>query len=202
MNAADAKKRGMRPRATSMSGQQQPGRWLTLGVVVALALPAILIQAWLVYGFSGFDRYHFMTGALFALCFCTLLVLGTRWRLLGRITWLPAAVLYVAWIVLVLCEAVSYSLQDDTFNDRFFAHLDPRNLETGLHGFPLLIGGGLAVLVIVALLAAWLLSRLPAKAMARAKARSIAIRLVMIASMIPSGASWPPASRIAELVIK
>jgi len=160
------------------------GKWGTAAAVVVLVLPAILIQAWLVFGFSGFDRYRFMAGALFALCFCTLLVLGTRWRLLGRITWLPAAVQYVAWIVLVLCEAVSYSLQDDTFNDRFFAHLDPRNLDTGLHGFPLLIGGGLAVMAVVTLLAAWLLLRLPARALPREKARPVAIRLGIAVGLV------------------
>src|SRR5690348_16198323 len=60
----------------------------------------------------------------------------------------------------MLGEAVSYYLQADTFNARFFAHLNPVNLRAGLDAFPVMIGGGIAVfgvmLVVCVGLLAWL----------------------------------------------
>ncbi len=56
---------------------------------------------------------------------------------------------YVLWLILVFSEGISYYLQADTFNDRFFGNLDPKNLVTSLHAFPVVMGGGLVVLVLL-----------------------------------------------------
>lgn len=135
--------------------------WPALVRMIVLAVPAIAVHAWLAWNFSGFSSYRFLQGVLFSACICALLVCLVRWRFLGRFSWIAASPFYVLWIVLVLAEAVSYALQDDTFNDRFFAHLDPGNLATGLHGFPWLIGGGLAVLAGVSVFTVWILSKVP-----------------------------------------
>ncbi|GEM_PF-1689948 len=128
--------------------------------IVLLALPAIAVQIWLVAQFRSYLGTRFIEDLGFALAFCALLVLVARWRLLGLLSWPVATSLYLLWLLLVLSEAVSYYLQADTFNDRFFAHLDPENLSTGLHAFPLQIGGGLLLLAAMTVLCGVLMRRL------------------------------------------
>lgn len=166
-----------------MSGSTQ-GRWRAPVALIALALPTIVVHGWLVLGFAGFSNYRFVAASAFALCFCALLVLVTRWRFFGAASWAFTSPLYILWIVMVLCEAVSYSLQDDTFNDRFFAHMDPRNFETGLHGFPLLIGGGVALLAMLSLFATWVLRRLPAHPPQRRKVGAVVLRVAATSGLI------------------
>lgn len=150
---------GWRRSRASGKFARGPGFQVIL-IAAALALPAVLVQAWLAAHYSGFSKYLLLEGAIFATSCCLILALLARWQVVGRLSWIAAWSVYLLWIILVLAEAVSYSLQDDTFNARFFAHLEPRNLDTGLHGFPLLIGGGLAFLFVLGIAAAWLLRRL------------------------------------------
>ena len=132
--------------------------WLTMVIVIiVLALPVLGVHAWMAWTFPSYLSGSFGQDVAFAFAWCALLVTVVRWRLL-RLGSLPLALLaYLVWLFLVLGEGVSYYLQADSFNARFFAHLNPDNLRTGLHAFPAMIGGGVAlfalmVVVCVALL--------------------------------------------------
>ncbi|MBS0431509.1 MAG: sulfatase-like hydrolase/transferase, partial [Proteobacteria bacterium] len=119
----------------------------------------------------------------FTLCWCGLLALIARWRMLGFASWPIAWLAYLLWLFLVLGEGVSYSLQADTFNARFFAHLNPVNLTAGLMAFPAMIGGGMVLLVIMAALCAFLMRHL-AHRQGGGRGRSVAIRIVTIAALL------------------
>ncbi|HKU80450.1 MAG TPA: sulfatase-like hydrolase/transferase, partial [Rhodanobacteraceae bacterium] len=128
--------------------------------MVLLAVPAIGVRVWMAAAFPSYLHGQFGQDVVFALAWCALLVSAVRWRLLGIFS-VPAAWLaYLAWLFLVLGEGVSYYLQADTFNARFFAHLNPGNLHTGLRAFPAMIGGGtalfLAMLLASVALLAWM----------------------------------------------
>src|SRR5690348_15636866 len=113
--------------------------------MVLLVVPAIGVRVWMASAFPSYLHGQFGQDVVFALAWCALLVSAARWRLLGIFS-VPAAWLaYLAWLFLVLGEGVSYYLQADTFNARFFAHLNPGNLQAGLRAFPAMIGGGLAL---------------------------------------------------------
>lgn len=113
--------------------------------LLLLILPAIGVRAWMAAAFPSYLHGQFGQDLVFALAWCGLLVAVARWRLLGFLSVPVALLAYLAWLFLVLGEAVSYYLQADTFNARFFAHLNPGNLRTGLRAFPEMIGGGLAL---------------------------------------------------------
>src|SRR5690242_21420357 len=101
---------------------------------------------------------RFGQDVVFAFAGCGLLALSVRWRLL-RFASVPLALLfYLAWLFLVLGEGVSYYLQADTFNARFFANLSFSNLDAGLRAFPVMIGGGLALFAVMAVLCGALLA--------------------------------------------
>jgi len=124
-----------------------------------LALPALAVHAWMAVAFPSYLHGSFGQDLVFAFAWSSLLVLAARWRLLGLASIPLALIGYLAWLFLVLGEAVSYYLQADTFNARFFAHLNPVNLRAGLDAFPVMIGGGIAMfgvmLVVCAGLLAW-----------------------------------------------
>lgn len=128
--------------------------------ILLLALPALAVHAWMATTFPSYLHGSFGQDLVFVFAWCGLLVLAVRWRLLGFLSIPVALVVYPAWLFLMLGEAVSYYLQADTFNARFFAHLDPVNLRAGLNAFPVMIGGGIAVfgamLVVCVGLLAWL----------------------------------------------
>jgi len=127
-------------------------RELAVSIVVAvllLALPALGVHAWMAWTFPSYLSSRFGQDVVFAFAWCGLLVLVARWRLL-RFASVPLALLiYLAWLFLVLGEGVSYYLQADSFNARFFANLNFANLGTGLRAFPAMIGGGLALLAVM-----------------------------------------------------
>lgn len=161
---------------------------MILRCVVLLALPALVVHLWLVAQFHSYLGVRFLEDVGFALAYCALLCLVSRWRLLGFLSWPVAATLYVMWLLLVLSEAVSYYLQADTFNDRFFAHLDPENLSTALHAFPLQIGGGLLLLAVMTLICGWMLRRLTRVGVARrlprgARAAVVAALIVLVLAL-------------------
>lgn len=113
--------------------------------------------------FPSYFSGSFGQDVVFTFAGCWLLVLVVRWRLL-HLASVPLALLaYLVWLFLVLGEGVSYYLQADTFNARFFANLNLANLGTGLHAFPAMIGGGLAVFGVMLLacvvLLAWVWRR-------------------------------------------
>jgi len=113
--------------------------------------------------FPSYLHGQFGQDVVFALAWCGLLVSAARWRLLSLVS-VPAALLaYLVWLFMVLGEGVSYYMQADTFNARFFAHLNPGNLRTGLRAFPAMIGGGtalfLAMLFASVALLAWMAHR-------------------------------------------
>jgi hypothetical protein len=108
--------------------------------------------------FPSYLHDQFGQDVVFALAWCGLLVSVARWRLLGPVSVSVAVLVYSAWLFLVLGEGVSYYLQADTFNARFFAHLNPGNLHTGLRAFPMMIGGGTALLVVMLFASAALLT--------------------------------------------
>lgn len=128
-------------------------RFMSLSILL-LALPALFVQLWLANQFPSYLGWRFAQGALFSLLICTFLVLISHWRLFGPATWPVSSLVYMAWLFLVFSEAVSYYLQADTFNDRFFANLSPHNFSAGVHAFPAMIGGGLALLMLIAVFAA------------------------------------------------
>jgi hypothetical protein len=125
-----------------------------------LALPAMIVPFWLVTQFPSYRGLHFLEDIVFALVMSTLLALLVRWRVIGVLSRPVAFVLYFLWLSLVFSEGVSYYLQADTFNDRFFANLKPDNFTTGVHAFPAMIGGGVLLLLLFALLAIWQLRTL------------------------------------------
>jgi arylsulfatase A-like enzyme len=128
--------------------------------ILLLALPTLAVHAWMAVAFPSYLHGSFGQDLVFAFAWCGLLVLAVRWRLLGILSIPVVLLVYLVWLFLVLGEAVSYYLQADTFNARFFAHLNPVNLRAGLHAFPVMIGGGVAVfgvmLVVCAGVLAWL----------------------------------------------
>jgi hypothetical protein len=125
--------------------------------MVLLCVPVVGVRSWMADLFPSYLHGQFGQDLVFALAWCGLLVSVARWRLLGPVS-VPASVLaYLAWLFLVLGEGVSYYLQADTFNARFFAHLNPGNLRTGLRAFPTMVGGGTALLVIMLVASAALL---------------------------------------------
>ena len=128
------------------------GRWQKASVALAvllLALPALGVHAWVAATFPSYLHAQFGQDLVFALAWCGLLVCAVRWRLLHVVSVPVALLAYLAWLFLVLGEGVSYYLQADTFNARFFAHLNPDNLRTGVHAFPAMIGGGLALFAVM-----------------------------------------------------
>ena len=136
--------------------RRDAGIALTIGL---LALPALGVHAWMAATFPSYAHGALMQDVPFTFCWCALLVLIARWRLIAFLSWPLAWLAYLVWLFLVLGEGVSYSLQADTFNARFFAHLNPVNLVTGLRAFPWMIGGGIVVLAVMAVLSAFLLWR-------------------------------------------
>lgn len=115
-----------------------------------LALPMMGVHAWMAWTFPSYLSSRFGQDVVFAIAWCGLLVLVAHWRLL-RFASVPVALLvYLAWLFLVFGEGVSYYLQADTFNARFFANLNFANLSAGLHAFPVMIGGGLALFAVMA----------------------------------------------------
>src|SRR6185312_11237327 len=120
--------------------------WLATAIAIALlTLPALAVHAWMAWTFPSYRSSRLGQDIVFAFAWCGLLVCMVRWRLLHVASVPLVLVAYLAWLFLVLGEGVSYYLQADTFNARFFAHLNPDNLSTGLHAFPMMIGGGIAV---------------------------------------------------------
>jgi arylsulfatase A-like enzyme len=170
--------------------------------MVLLAVPAIGVRVWMAAAFPSYLHGQFGQDVVFALAWCALLVSAARWRLLGLVS-VPAAWLaYLAWLFLVLGEGVSYYLQADTFNARFFAHLNPRNLRTGLRAFPDMIGGGtalfLAMLFASVALLAWMAHHGRQHA-ANARSGPAVITLVIL-TLIVLGADSAPRRLIDYLV--
>ncbi len=132
--------------------------WISLTSTIGLlASPVFGVHAWMAATFSSYLHGEFGQDLVFAFAWCALLTLTSRWRLLGLVSVPLALLAYLAWLFMVLGEGISYYLQADTFNARFFAHLDPANLATGLRAFPAMIGGGLAVFALMLVLGGWLL---------------------------------------------
>ena len=177
------------------------------GMAVALAMvllvvPAIGVRVWMASAFPSYLHGQFGQDVVFALAWCALLVSAARWRLLGIFS-VPAAWLaYLAWLFLVLGEGVSYYLQADTFNARFFAHLNPGNLRTGLRAFPDMIGGGtalfLAMLFASVALLAWM-ARHGRQHSANARSGPAVITLVIL-MLIVLGVDSAPRRLIDYLV--
>lgn len=154
-----------------MSDQHPSGAATLPGLaVVLLALPVLGVHAWMAWTFPSYLHSSFGQDVVFAFAGCGLLVCIARWRLLHVLSVTLALLVYLAWLFLVLGEGVSYYLQADTFNARFFANLHLTNLTTGLRAFPGIIGGGIAVFVVMLVLCAWLLA-----SMARQGRRSGAV---------------------------
>jgi len=128
-----------------------------VAAVLLLALPALGVHAWMAWTFPSYLSTRLGQDVLFALAGCGLLVLVARWRLLHLVSVPLALLFYLAWLFLVLGEGVSYYLQADTFNARFFANLSFSNLDAGLRAFPVMIGGGLALFAVMAVLCGALL---------------------------------------------
>jgi arylsulfatase A-like enzyme len=138
--------------------RSRPSSTVTLAATVGLlVLPALGVRAWMAATFPSYAHGQFGQDLVFAFAWCALLVLVSRWRLLGVMSWLLTWLAYVAWLFLVFGEGVSYQLQADTFNARFFANLKFANLTTGLRAFPVMIGGGIALFLAMLALCAWLL---------------------------------------------
>lgn len=123
-------------------------------VAVLLALPALGVRLWMAATFPSYLHGQFGQDVVFAVAWCGLLVCVARWRLLHLVSVPVALVAYLACLFLVLGEGVSYYLQADTFNARFFAHLNPDNLRTGVHAFPAMVGGGLATFAVMVIVCA------------------------------------------------
>jgi hypothetical protein len=139
--------------------QQTSGRrWISVACTLGLlALPVLGVRAWMAWTFSSYLHGEFGQDLVFTFAWCGLLTLTARWRLLGFLSVPLALLAYLVWLFMVLGEGVSYYLQADTFNARFFAHIDPANLVTGLRAFPGMMGGGLVLFAFMLMLSGWLL---------------------------------------------
>lgn len=133
--------------------------WLVICIAVGLlALPALTVHAWMAWTFPLYRAARFGQDVVFAFAWCGLLVCIARWRLLHVLSVPLTLLAYLVWLFLLLGEGVSYYLQADTFNARFFAHLDPHNLGAGMHAYPAMIGGGVVLLALMVVLCAALLA--------------------------------------------
>lgn len=143
-----------------MTEENSMPAWTRAATLAALlALPALGVHAWMAWTFPSYLHDRFGQDVVFILAWCGLLVGVAHWRLLRAASVPVAVVAYLAWLFLVLGEGVSYYLQADTFNARFFANLSLANLSTGLRAFPGMIGGGVAVLIVMLGVCVWLLAR-------------------------------------------
>ncbi len=132
--------------------------WAIAIVAVVLALPVLGVHAWMAWTFPSYLQAHFPQDSVFALAWCLLLACVVRGRLLHLGSVPVAAIAYLAWLFLALGEGVSYYLQADTFNARFFAHLNPVDFGAGLRAFPWMIGGGAALFLGMVVLSVVLLA--------------------------------------------
>jgi hypothetical protein len=122
-----------------------------------LALPALGVHAWVASTFPSYLHGAFGQDVVFAFAWCGLLACIAHRRLL-HLASVPLALLaYLAWLFLVLGEGVSYYLQADTFNARFFAHLNLDDFHAGVHAYPAMIGGGVALIALMVIVGASLL---------------------------------------------
>lgn len=170
--------------------------------VLLLALPALGVHAWMAWTFPEYLSGRFGQNVVFAFAWCGLLVCVARWRLL-HVASVPAAfAAYLAWLFLVLGEGVSYYLQATTFNARFFANLNLVNLQSGLRAFPAMIGGGLAVFVLMVIVCLVLLlrARRPWPAAGAARQRGLAIIVVVILVLTVLGVDSSPRQMIGYLI--
>lgn len=162
--------------------------------VCLLVLPILGVHAWMAWTFPSYLHGSFGQDVVFAFAWCGLLVCVARWRLL-HVASVPLALLaYLVWLFLVLGEGVSYYLQADTFNGRFFAHLNPVDLSAGLRAFPAMIGGGIAVFVVMVLACALLLGWVRRRGRAtgiRAHAGPVVVTLVILILVVVGVDSSP-----------
>ncbi|MGH8112142.1 MAG: sulfatase-like hydrolase/transferase [Rhodanobacteraceae bacterium] len=155
--------------------------------IVLLALPALGVHGWMALTFPSYLHSSLGQDVVFAFAFCGLLVCVARWRML-HIASLPLALLaYFVWLFLVMGEGVSYYLQADTFNARFFAHLSFSDLGAGFHAFPGMIGGGIALLAVMAavctVLLVWMWHR-GRRAGTRARSGPVIVTLVILVLVV------------------
>lgn len=118
----------------------------TASLTLLLTLPWIVLATWLAASVGPFSQSRALREILAALLISLACVLASR-SLGLRIAWL-ALLAWFALVFLAFADAVSWSIQASSFNERFFAHFSADNFTAALHAMP--VG---SVLVILGLLA-------------------------------------------------
>ena len=170
------------------------GKWGTAAALVALALPLLAIDAWLVGTIDGYGWERFAGDGLFALAFPGALILFARWRVMGFAAWPVAWLAYVAGLSISLAEAVSFYFQGSGFNDRFFGNLQVGNLRSAFDAFPVLSLACLLLAMTASLLSGWMFAR---QAVLRASDdfthgmlnAAALLALILVAVLLPSAPS-------------
>lgn len=116
------------------------GKLATMASVLVLAAPFAAISLWLVVMIDGFGARRACMGIIHALALgWAMLILRRRLGLSGLVL---ATLLYLLALALTVGEAASWFMQGDSFNERFFAHVDVRNVLVSLHAYPWVAGLG------------------------------------------------------------
>ncbi|MGA7298534.1 MAG: sulfatase-like hydrolase/transferase [Rhodanobacteraceae bacterium] len=134
------------------------------GQTLLLALPWILLSAWLAFSVGPFSHSRALREILAALLTSLACVLAAR-SLGWRIAWL-ALLAWFALLLLAFADAVSWFLQASSFNEGFFAHFDPGNIGEALHAMPvgtLLVAIGLVLCLALGIMLLRAAARVPLK---------------------------------------
>ncbi|MGB8635873.1 MAG: sulfatase-like hydrolase/transferase, partial [Rhodanobacteraceae bacterium] len=155
------------------------------GQTLLLALPWILLSAWLAISVGPFSHSRALREILAALLTSLACVLAAR-SLGWRIAWL-ALLAWFALLLLAFADAVSWFLQASSFNEGFFAHFDAGNLGAALHAMP--VG---TALVVIGLLPCLALGIMLLRAAARVPLKSGWILLAAVLFYIGLQIDAPP----------
>ncbi len=150
------------------------GWWSPPRETALLAAPFVLVAAWLGLTVAAFGIGAALQGVASGLCLALALPLASR-----CLRWpgaLVGVVVYVFALLLLAADAVSWLLQGSSFNERFFAHVDVRNLATSLTAYPW--ASGLTLVALVGLVAA------AGLVLARATRRRLPLRMIAPALLL------------------
>ncbi|HET6546155.1 MAG TPA: sulfatase-like hydrolase/transferase [Rhodanobacteraceae bacterium] len=148
-----------------------------LGWVAALAAPFVVTGAWLGCTVASFGTDRAVEEALSGLVLGAALLLASR--CLRRTGVALGVVIYALALLLLAGDAASWVLQGGSFNERFFAHADLRNLGTGVQAYPWAIGATLSGLAALAVAGGFVLARVRGRRLPKALLVPAALLLML-----------------------